>query len=106
MKFHNSLSNFGRDPPQEYARLFWSESGAYFQRRCRLKYLLQHGPMLTKTKNKIVQNQKFLILEKKWSGDMVDKYMSVTFGVNLLDSFRENDVYGRTDGRRTPTSWP
>ncbi len=31
---------------------------------------------------------------------MVDRYLSVKFGVNPLDSFRENDVYGRTDGRR------
>ncbi len=32
---------------------------------------------------------------------MVDRYLSVKFGVNALDGFRENDVYGRTDGRRT-----
>ncbi len=36
---------------------------------------------------------------------MVDRYLSVKFGVNLLDGFRENDVYGRTttstDGRWT-----
>ncbi len=30
---------------------------------------------------------------------MVDGYLSVKFGVNPLDGFRENDVYGRTDGR-------
>ncbi len=32
---------------------------------------------------------------------MVDRYLSVKFGVNPFDGFRENDVYGRTDGRRT-----
>ncbi len=33
---------------------------------------------------------------------MVDRYLSVKFGINPLDSFRENDVYGRTDdGRKT-----
>ncbi len=32
---------------------------------------------------------------------MVDRYLSVKFGVNPLDGFRENDVYGLTDGRRT-----
>ncbi len=32
---------------------------------------------------------------------MVDRYLSVKFCVNPLDGFRENDVYGRTDGRRT-----
>ncbi len=26
---------------------------------------------------------------------MVDRYLSVKFGVNPLDGFRENDVYGR-----------
>ena len=35
---------------------------------------------------------------------MVDRYLLVKFGVNQLDSFRENDVYGRTDGQQTPTS--
>ncbi len=28
-------------------------------------------------------------------------YLSPNFGVNLLDSFRENDFDGRTDGRTT-----
>ena len=33
---------------------------------------------------------------------MVDRYLSVKFGVNPLDGFRENDVYGQTDdGRQT-----
>ncbi len=32
---------------------------------------------------------------------MVDRYLSVKFGVNPLDGFRENDVYVRTDGRTT-----
>ncbi len=32
---------------------------------------------------------------------MVDRYLSVKFGVNPLDGFRENNVYGRTDGRTT-----
>ncbi len=37
--------------------------------------------------------------KKKWSGDMVNKYLSTKFGINLLDRFRENGFYGRTDGR-------
>ena len=32
---------------------------------------------------------------------MVDRYLSVKFGVNPLGGFRENDVYGRTDVRVT-----
>ncbi len=32
--------------------IFGSESGAYFQMRFRLKFLLPYGPMLTKTKQK------------------------------------------------------
>ncbi len=56
--------------------------------------------MLTKTKQNDKKNQKFKILKKKWSGHMVDRYLSVKLGVNPLDGFRENDVYGRmTDGR-------
>ena len=58
--------------------------------------------MLTKTK-KIRKKSKNLNFEKqkKLSGDMVDRYMSVKFDVNPLDGFRQNDVYGRTDGQRT-----
>ncbi len=91
LKFHNSLSNFGRDPPQEHA-FFGNESGAYFQRRCLLKYLLPciWSYMLTKTKKKL----------KKF-GDMVDRYLSVKFGVNSHEGFRENDVYGWTKNGRT-----
>ncbi len=63
-KFHNSLNNFGRDPPQEYAWFLGSESGVYFQRRCYLKIFVQYGPMLTKPK-KIVNNEKSKILKKK-----------------------------------------
>ncbi len=32
---------------------------------------------------------------------MVDRYLLLKFGVNALYRFRENDVYGRTDGRMT-----
>ena len=31
---------------------------------------------------------------------MVDRYLSPKFGVNPLDCFQENKVYGRTDDRR------
>ncbi len=30
---------------------------------------------------------------------MVDRYLLLKFGVNPLDGFRENDVYGLNDGR-------
>ncbi len=78
---------------------FLSESGAYSQRRG-LKFFVPYGPMLTKTKKNRKQNLKNLkYFEKpnKWSGDMVDRYMSLKFGVKPLDGFREDDVYGRTD---------
>ncbi len=38
--------------------IFWSESDAYFH-RCRLKFLLPYGPMLTKMK-KILKKSKTL----------------------------------------------
>ncbi len=41
-KFHISLSNFGRPSPR-VCMIFGSEPGAYFQRRCRLKFLLPYG---------------------------------------------------------------
>ncbi len=34
---------------------------------------------------------------------MVGRYLSVNFGVNLLDGFRENDVYGQTTDARVAT---
>ncbi len=58
--------------------------------------------MLTKTK--IVKKNINKNFEKKWSGDMVDRYMSPKFGVDSFSGIRENDVYGRTtDGRRRTT---
>ncbi len=37
---------------------------------------------------------------------MVDRYLSVKFGVNPHDGFREIDVYGRTDDGRTDDGRP
>ncbi len=37
---------------------------------------------------------------------MVDRYQSVKFGVNPLDGFRENYVYGWTDDGRTTDGRP
>ncbi len=49
--------------------------------------------MLAK-KKKIVKDQKFKIFEKKkWSGDMVDRYLSQKFGIDSFSGIRENDVY-------------
>ena len=37
---------------------------------------------------------------KKWSGDMVDSYLSTKFGVNSLDRFlAENAYYGQATAR-------
>ncbi len=40
---------------------------------------------------------------KKWSRDMVKRYLSTKFDINMLDGFWENEFYGRTtdDRRRT-----
>ncbi len=48
----------------------------HFQRRCRLKLFLPYGPMLTKTKTNVRNNNKKIKFEnqkKKMSGDLVDK---------------------------------
>ncbi len=56
------------------------------------------GPMLTKTK----KTQKWKILKKKISGDMVKRYLFTKFGSNMLHGFWENGFYGRTmDDERT-----
>ncbi len=47
--------------------------------------------------------------KKKWSGDMVDRYLSPKFGINSFSGIRENDVYGRrrtTDARVTTVALP
>ena len=61
----------------------------YFQRRCRLKFFLPYGPMLTKTKKnrKKSKMQNFEKQQKKWSGDMLKGYLSTKVGINLLDGF-------------------
>ena len=52
LKFHNSLNDFGRPSPG-VGMIFLSESDIYFQRRCRLKFFLPYGRMLTKMKKKL-----------------------------------------------------
>ncbi len=63
---------------------------------------------VNENEKKIVQNQEIKIWKKKrkenWSGDMVDRYLSLKLGVNPLDGFRENYVYGQTADARTPMS--
>ncbi len=56
-----------------------------------LIFFIPYGPMLMKTKKKNFK------ISKRFSGY---RYMSLKFGVNPLDGFRENDVYGRTDDGR------
>ncbi len=77
--------------------IFWEWIWSVLSEEMSLNLFLPYGHMLTKTK-KI--RKKFKILKKKWSGDMMDRYLSPKFGVNPLDGFRESDVYGRTT---TPT---
>ncbi len=45
--------------------------------------------MLTKIKKSslTLKNTKVLKMEKKWSGDMVDSYISIKFGIYSLDDF-------------------
>ncbi len=64
----------------EYAWFFVSESDAYCQRRCRLKFLLVCGSI----KNKIMKTIN-TILRKKWS----------ELSVNSLHKFWANRLYGR-----------
>ncbi len=56
-----------------------------------MKFSLPEDLMLRKTTTKKkslkFKNPKFLKTEKKWSGDMVDRYFSTKFGINLLDGF-------------------
>ncbi len=42
---------------------------------------------------KIIKNQKFKILKTKWSGDIVDRYLSPKFGINSFIGIR--DVFGQ-----------
>ena len=76
---------------------FWSKSVLNFQTRRRLKFIFPCGIMLTKTKTNL-KNAKKMKNKQKWSGDMVKRYISTKFGINLLDGFWGNGFYGRTNG--------
>ena len=56
-----------------------------------------YGPMLAKTK----KDRKCNVLKNKQrSGDMVKRYLSTKFGINLFDgSGKKRFMDGRTDGR-------
>ena len=55
----------------------------------------------TKKKNrKNSKMQNFEKLKTKWSGDMVKRYLSTKFDINLLDEFWQNGFYGRTTAGR------
>ena len=74
------------------------ESDVYFQRRCRLKFFLPYGSILTKTKKKNRKKSKTQNFEKKKISleiIMVKRYISTKFGINLFDGFWENGFYGR-----------
>ena len=67
-KIQSCFSNFGRDPPHQYAWFLGVNLMRTF-RRCRLKFFLPYGPMLTKTKKKkIVENQKFKFWKTEKNG--------------------------------------
>ena len=53
---------------------FLSESDAYFQRRCHLKFFLPYGPMLAKTKKKKKKKnrKKYKISKNKIGGRVPD----------------------------------
>ncbi len=76
--------------------IFGSESDVYFQRRCRLTILFPYDPVLTKTKNKIVNNKTKTTkncLKIGWV-DIFHQNMALIY---LMVS--EKRVF--TDGRRT-----
>ena len=84
---------------------FWEWIRCVFSEETSFEFFLPYGPMLTKTKKKNVKNKK---IENFWkTTNMVWRYggyvgyMALKFGVNPLDGFRGNDVYGRTTDERT-----
>ncbi len=59
-QFDNSFNNFGRDPPEEYARFGEADLVCSFRTECRLKRLPTYGSMLTKTEKMAkIQNLEF-----------------------------------------------
>ena len=82
--------------------IFLSESDMYFQ-RCRLKFLLPYGPMLTKTKKKNKYRKKIKIWKKSLSRYGAQQGCTGSLSQNLalsrLTVLRKQ--ISRTDGRRT-----
>ncbi len=93
LKFHNSLNKFGRDHHKEYAWIFGSESVTYFQRICRLIFLL-YGPKIRK-KSKCYKMLK--TKQKQSSGNMVERYHTTKYLVAIYLPVSEKT--GFTDGR-------
>ena len=107
------LNNFGRDLDLTVYMIFFffffaSESGMhmYFQRRCRLKFFLPHGPANeneNENKQKKITNFKILKNEQKivWKY-MVGRYHSTDLALIRLTVPRKRAL--RTNGR-LPAPW-
>ncbi len=90
--FHNSLYKFGKETLRWSMHEFLGAN--LFQKRCRLKFFLPYGPMLTKTKIKM-QKSKFWNFANLYTtlAENVPISMPEFLGVNLLCTFRGNFVW-------------
>ncbi len=110
LKFHYSFNKFIRDPPQEYTWILASKSGVLFQRRCRLKFFLPYGPMLTKTKKKNHKKSKILNFEKpkkkKKKNDMEIWWIGTCpQNLALIHSGVSEKTMSTDDGRWRTPAW-
>ncbi len=64
--------------------IWWSESDVYFQRRCRLKFFLPYGSMLTKTKKKTKTRGPWTFT----NGNFLHTYFIVKDGLAPLQDIR------------------
>ncbi len=67
-----------------------------------MRFFIPYGPMLRKAKKNHTRYIKKIKFKKKqqkkyeWSGDMMYRYHSTKFGVNLFADFQENGCYAQT----------
>ena len=80
-KFTILLTTLVETLPMNMHEFRESESVVYFHRRCRLKFVLPYGPMLTKRKTKIIKKSN--ILKNKQQKNGLEIWWIGTFPQNL-----------------------
>ncbi len=84
---------------------FWEQSCCALSDKMSLEVFSPIWSHVNENEKKKSNIAKFWKTENKWSRDMLKRYISTKFGINLLDRFWENGFYGRRMDRRWTPGW-